>query len=128
VIAKVVLAEFSRVVAQVQQEFGERRRARQQVTGGAGQLGHDHARPQRMHAGEESRATSGAALLGIISHESRAFIREAINVRGLTDHKPLVISGDVHDADVVAHDEQDVGFFVGGDCRVGQRQSHRDDR
>jgi len=76
------------------------------------------------YAGEEGGAPGRAALLGIIGHKPRAFIREAIDVRGFTDHKPLVISADVHDADVIAHNEQDVGF-VGGNCRIDrQGQCH----
>ena len=39
-----------------------------------------------MHAGEEGVAPGGAALLGVIRHEDRAFIADAIDVRGFTDH------------------------------------------
>ncbi len=123
-IAKVVLAELAGVVAEIQQEFCQRGRARQQRTGGTRKLRHDHARPQRMHAGEEGGAAGRAALLGIIGHKPRAFFPEAVDVGRLPNHEPLMVSADVHDADVVAHDEQDVGFAVSGFYwrdRPGQR-------
>ena len=127
-IAEVVLAELARVVSEIQQEFGERRRARQQRTGGTRKLRHDHARPQRMHAGEEGGAPGRAALLGIIGHKPRTFIPDAIDVRRFAYHQALMVGTHVHDANVVAHDEQDVGLLVGRDCwsdRQGQHHCKR---
>ena len=112
-IAEVVLAELAGVVAEIQQEFCYRGRARQQRTGGTRKLRHDHARPQRMHAGGEGGAPGRAALLGIIGHKPRTFIREAVDVGRLPNHEPLMVGTHVHDADVIAHDEQDVGLVTG---------------
>ena len=64
VVAQVVLAELAGVVAEIEQELGERRRAGPQIGRAAGQLRRDHAGAQRMHAGEEGIAPGGAALLG----------------------------------------------------------------
>ena len=75
VVAEVVLAELAGVVAEVVQELGERRRAGPQVGRAARQLRRDHAGAQRVHAGEEGVATGGAALLGVVVGEERAFLR-----------------------------------------------------
>ena len=62
VVAQVVLAELAGVVAEIEQELGERRGAGPQVGRAAGQLRRDHAGAQRIHAGEEGVAPGGAAL------------------------------------------------------------------
>ena len=111
VVAEVVLAELAGVVAEIEQELGERRRAGPQIGRAAGQLRRDHARAQRMHAGEEGIAPGRAALLGIVVHEDRAFVADAIDVRRLADHQTAMIDARLHPADVVAHDEEDVGLL-----------------
>ena len=68
-----------------------------------------------MHAGGEGGAPGRAALLRIIGHKSRAFIREAVDVGRLPNHEPLMVSTHVHDTDVIAHDEKNIGF-VGSKC------------
>ena len=83
VIAEMVLAELAGVVAEIEQEFRDRRRAGPQIGRAAGQLRRDHAGAQRMHAGEEGIAARRAALLGVIMREQRAFIADAIDVRRL---------------------------------------------
>ena len=74
VVAEVVLAELAGVVAEVEQELGERRRSRPQIGRAAGQLRRDHAGAQRIHAGEEGVAARRAALHGDVVHEDRAFV------------------------------------------------------
>ena len=61
-----------------------------------------------IHAGEEGIAPGRAALLGIVSHEDRAFITDAIDVGCFTHHPPAVIDARLHQADVITHDEEDV--------------------
>ncbi len=111
VVAEMILAELASVVAEVEQEFGNRRRTGPQPGRAAGQLRRNHAGAQRMHAGEEGVAPGGAALLGIVRHEDRAFIADAVDVGRLADHQPAMIDARLHDADVVTHDEQDVGLL-----------------
>ena len=69
VVAQVVLAELAGVVAEVQQELGQARRAGSQIGRAAGQLRRDHARAQRIHAGDERIAPGRAALHGDVVHE-----------------------------------------------------------
>src|SRR6516165_2995872 len=112
VVPKVVLAEFAGVVTQVAQEHRERRRAGQQVGRAAGQLGRDHAGTQRMHAGAEGSPPGGTTLFGVVVHEDRAFLPDAVDVGGFADHQAAVIDARLHPADVVAHDEKDVRFLL----------------
>ncbi len=111
-VAQVVLAKLAGGVAEIQQELGERRGAGPQIGRAAGKLRRDHARAQRIHAGEEGIAPGGAALHGDIVHEDRALVPDAVDVRGLTDHQATVVDARLHPADVVSHDEQNVGFLV----------------
>ena len=126
VVAQVVLAELAGVVAEIEQELGERRRAGPQLGRAAGQLRRDHAGAQRMHAGEEGVAPGGAALLGVVVHEDRALVADAVDVRRLPDHQAAVVDARLHPADVVAHDEQDVGFLLRRRRTCHQRQSDKE--
>ncbi len=111
-VAQMVLAELAGGVAEVVQELGERRGAGPQVGRAPGKLRRDHARAQRMHAGEEGVAPGGAALLGVVGHEDRTFIADAVDVGRFPDHQAAVVDARLHPADVVAHDEEDVGLFL----------------
>ena len=93
------------------QELGERRGAGPQIGRAAGQLRRDHAGAQRIHAGEEGVAPGGAALHGDIVHEDRAFVADAVDVGRFPDHQAAMVDARLHPADVVAHDEEDVGLF-----------------
>jgi len=64
------------------------------------------------NAGEEGVAPGGAALHGHVVHEDRAFIADAINVGRLADHQSAVIDTRLHEADVVTHNEEDVGLLL----------------
>ena len=66
---------------------------------------------KRELAGDKRRASGGAALLGVIGHKLAAFCGQAINVRGAVAHHALMVGAEVPYPDVVAHDDQDVGFF-----------------
>jgi hypothetical protein len=71
-----------------------------------------------MHPGEEGVAPGGAALLGIIRHEDRAVVSDAIDVGRFADHQAAMVDARLHPADVVSHDEQDIGFACGGRLAV----------
>ena len=101
------------------QELGERRRAGPQIGRAAGQLRRDHARAQRIHAGEEGVAPGGAALHGDVVHEDRALVPDAVDVGRFADHQAAMVDARLHPADVVAHDEQDVGLLIGRCLRGG---------
>ena len=112
VVAEVILAELAAVVAEIAQEPRERRRAGLQVGGASRKLGRNHASAQGMHAGEKGIAPGGSALLSVVVHESRAFAGNPVDVWRFPDHQALMIATRLHPADVIAHDEQDIGFLV----------------
>jgi hypothetical protein len=68
-------------------------------------LRRDHARAQRIHAGEKRIAPRGAALHGDIVHEDCAFPTDAIDVGSFTDHQAAMINAGLHPPDVITHDE-----------------------
>ena len=74
-----------------------------------------------MHAGEEGVAPGGAALLGVVVGEERAFLADPVDVGRLADHQAAVVDRRLHVADVVAHDEEDVGLGL----LLGRRRRHR---
>ena len=122
VVAQVVLAELAGGVAEIEQELGERRSAGPQIGRAAGQLRRNHAGAQRIHAGEEGIAPGGAALHGDVVHEDCALVPDAVDVRRFPDHQAAMVDARLHPADVVAHDEEDVGFLLLRGCR---RACHR---
>ena len=48
--------------------------------------------------------------IGDIVREHRAFMADAVDIRRLADHQAAMVDARLHPADVVAHDEQDVGL------------------
>ncbi len=123
VVTQVVLAELAGVVAEVTQEHCDRRGARFQIGRAAGELRWDHAGAQRIHAGEERVASRRAALHGDIVHEPSTLFREAVDVGCFPDAHAIGVGLHLHPADVVGHDEEDVGFLslLGG----GRNACHR---
>ena len=86
---------------------------------GARQADLEQAGAERRLPGDEGRAAGGAALLAVPVGEQRAFLGDAVDVGRLVAHHALVVGADVPVADVVAPDDQDVGFLVrrmGGCC------------
>ena len=75
-----------------------------------GKLRRDHAGAQRSHASEEGVAPSRAALLGVVGHELGALSPNSVDVGRFANHQTLMVDARLHPADVVSHDEQDVGL------------------
>src|SRR5213596_4277963 len=111
-VAEMVLAELAGRVAQIVEERGESGRPGPQVGWAARELRRDHARAQRIHAREEGIAPGGATLLSVVGHHDRAFIRNPVDVWRFPDHQAAMIAARLHPADVIAHDEEDIGFFL----------------
>ena len=87
VVAEMVLAELAGVVAEIEQELGKMRRPGPQIGWAAGNFRQDHANADRLHAGDEGRTPGRAALLGVIVHELRTFIADAVDVGRFPDHQ-----------------------------------------
>src|SRR6266487_1067210 len=60
---------------------------------------------------------------GVVGHEDRAFIPDPVDVRCFADHQAAVVDARLHPADVVAHDEEDVGLCLL--LRGSRRARHR---
>src|SRR5215470_13369247 len=107
-----ILAELAGRVAEVAQEYCQSRRARLQVGRAARKLRRDHARAHRIHAGEEGIAARGATLHGHVVHEDRTLIADTIDIWRFAHHQSAVIDTRLHPADVIAHDEENVGLLL----------------
>jgi hypothetical protein len=59
---------------------------------------------------DEGRPAGGATLLRVRVGEERAFLREAIDVGRAVTHDAVVVGAEVVDTDVVAPNDQNVGF------------------
>ena len=118
-VAEVVLAELARHVAQRLEQVGESRISRRNAFLRAGQTDLGEAGANGRLAGDEGRATGGAALLTIEVREQRAFLGEAVDVRCLVAHHAHVVGAEVELADVVSPENEDVGFLV---CRLGRSE------
>jgi len=70
-----------------------------------------------MHAGEEGCAPRRAALFGVVVHEDRALLADPVDVGRFSHHQATMINPRLHPADVVAHDEEDVGLLLLRGCR-----------
>ena len=107
-VAEVVLAELSGHVAERLEQVGDGRILRLEAHLGAGQADLGQAGADRRLARDERSAAGGAALLAVPIREHRAFLGDAIDVRGLVAHDAVVVGADIEPADVVAPDDQDV--------------------
>ena len=126
-VALVVLAELSGGVAEALHDGGHGdvgflpafRRTREADLG--------HASADGNGAVDEGGAAGGAALLAVVIGEENALLADAINVRRLVTHHAAVVVADVLGADVVAPDDQDVGFLARGKRWAGDEcQSDND--
>ena len=68
--------------------------------------------PQRALAGDEGGAAGGAGLLAVIVGEYRALIGDAVDVGRAIAHHAAIVGADVPVADVVGHDDEDVGLLL----------------
>ena len=108
-VAEVVLAELAGGVAHAFQRGGDGNCLRGQADGCTGLADRGHAGADRQFAGNEVGATRRAARLGVVVGEQHAFGGDLVEVRRPPGHHAAVVGADIPDADVVAHDDDDVG-------------------
>ena len=111
-VAEMVLAELSGRIALRLQQLGDGRILRRQPFLGSRQANLQQPGPQRTLPGDEGGAAGGAGLLPIIVGEDRAFIGDAIDVGRAVAHHAAIVGADVPVADVIAHDDEDVGLLL----------------
>jgi hypothetical protein len=108
-----VLAELAGGVAERLQELRDGGIFGGQAGLRAGQAHLRQAGSDRRLTGNESRAPRRAALLAVPVGEVGAFPRDAVDVGRAIAHHAIVVAADVKPADVVGHDDKDVGLVVG---------------
>ena len=111
-IAQMVLAELAGGVAERLKQLSDGRVFLLQANGGAGHADLGQAGADRVLAAYEGRAAGGAALLRVPVGEGRPFFADAVDVGGPVAHHALAIAADVPHADVVAPEDQDIGFLL----------------
>ena len=111
-IAEVVLAELAGGVALRFERGGDRASLCWYADLGTGLADRGHAGANRKLAHDEVRATRRATGLGVVVGEQHSFLGELVEVRRPPGHHAAMVGADVPHADVIAHDEEDVGFLV----------------
>jgi hypothetical protein len=118
-IAKMVLAELTGGVAYSLQRLGDRDCLRRQADGRAGLADRGHAGADRQLAGDEVRAARGAARFRVVVGEQHAFGGQLVEVRRPPGHHAAMVGAEIPDADIVAHDDDDIWPLSG---RRGRRR------
>ena len=111
-IAEMVLAELAGGVALRFERGGDGAGFRRDADLGARLADRGHAGADGQFAGDEVRATRRATRLGVVVGEQHAFLGQLVEVRRPAGHHAAVVGADVPHADVIAHDEEDVGFLA----------------
>ena len=110
-VAKVILAKLAGGVTQRLEQFGD---------GGILGLKTDvhtrhtdlgQARAIGALAGDEGGSAGCTTLLTVRIGETHAFVGDAVDVGGTIAHQTIAVATQIGDADVIAPDDQDVGFF-----------------
>src|SRR5215475_8091314 len=105
-----VLAELACGVAKRLEHFGDGRIFFLQSDRRAGHTDLRETRADRVLAADEARAPGGATLLRVVIGEGHALFRNAVDVRCAIAHHAATEVADVPDPDVVAPENQDIGF------------------
>ncbi len=111
-VPEVVFAELAGDVALLLQQVRDGRRPVGDAVIAAGHADGQQASAKRMLPENERRAPRRAALLRISIGEQRAFLCDAVNVRRAIAHDAMVIGADVVHANIVAPEDEDVGFLL----------------
>ena len=109
-VAKVILAELAGGIPHVLEHSGNGHRLGGQAYRRAGLPDRSHAGADRQHTGDEVRPARRATCLGVVVGKQHPLFGQFIEVRRTAGHQAAMVGADVPHADVVAHDDNDVGF------------------
>ena len=109
-IAEVVLSELAGRVAERLEQFGDGRIFLLQSDRRAGHAHLGEAGADGVLPADEACAAGRAALLRVVVGEGHPLFRDPVDVRGLIAHHAATEMADVPDADVVAPEDEDIGF------------------
>src|SRR5262249_7605688 len=107
-----VLADLRRGVTMRLEQLGDGRIAVLQSLLRARHADLEQAGSEWMLSRDEGRPPGGTRLLPIVVGEERSFPCDAVNIRRSSTHHASVIGTDVPDANVIGHDDEDIGFFL----------------
>jgi hypothetical protein len=111
-VAQVVFPELAGGVAHGLKHRGNRRRFVGHSERGAGLTDSGEPGADRQFASDKVCPARRAAGLCVVISKQHALRRELVEIRRLTGHDPPVVGADIRPADVITHDEDDIGFFV----------------
>ena len=120
-----VFAELAGRIALRLERGGDGAGFRRQTRGRARLADRGHAGADGQFAGDEIRATRRAARFGVIVGEQHAVLGHLVEVGRRAGHHAAAVSADIPHTNVIAHDEQDVGFFIRGVCGNGGAHQRR---
>ena len=120
-VTQMVLAELRGFIAERLQHGGQRHGLIRDAHVGSGLTHRRETRADRQLASDEVGATRRAACLGVVVGKQHTLRGELVEVRRLAGHHAAVVGADVEPADVIAHDDDDVGFLVRRLCRADCR-------
>ena len=123
-VAEVVLAKLASGIALRLEQLGERRVSFGQPLLRARQADLEQAGAEAALPGDERGAAGGAGLLGVVVGEDRPFVRDSIDIRRLVTHLAAIVGAGVPVADVVAENDEDVGFLGGRGFSLCMRRVH----
>ena len=109
-VAEMVLAELPGHIAERLEQLGERRILVGKAFLCPWQSHLQQARAHRALAGDEGGPAGGTRLLTVIVGEDRTFVGDAVDVGRAVAHLAAIIGADVPVADVIAHDDENVGL------------------
>src|ERR1700744_5432367 len=107
-----VLAELPGLIAERLQHRGKRHGLIWHAYVGSGQTYSGQTGSDWQFAGDEIGATGCAARFRIVVGEAHALTGELVKVRCLAGHDALVIRANIKPADIIAHDDEYVGFLL----------------
>ncbi|MCY1408761.1 hypothetical protein D9M71_240890 [compost metagenome] len=112
-VAQVVFAELAGGIAHGLEYGGNGDCLGRNTDWRAGLANGGHAGTDWQLAGDEVGASCRAAGFGIIVGEAHAFVGQGVEVGCSAGHHALVVDTDIGPADVVTHDDNNVGRLIG---------------
>src|SRR6058998_2441134 len=117
-VAQVVLAELGGGVAVRLEQLGDGGILRAHALGGARQAHLAQSRAEDALTHDESRSPRRATLLRVAVGKHHPFVGDAIDVGRLIAHHPPTVTAEVPVTDIVAPDDEDIGFLLFLFCHV----------
>ncbi len=121
-----VLAKLAGSVAHGLEHGGRRRRLVGHAKRGAGLTDGGQSGANGQLTRNKVRTTGRAARLSIIVGEPHTFGRHLVKVWRANSHHPLSVNTDISPADIITHDEYDIGLLLLRACRRTRDHHHGD--